>query len=89
MSDGPDTLQQFPCQYTFKIFGRQSPTLVDRVTAIVARTLGPVPPEAVAVRSSSGGRYLSITIELHVDARSQLETVYAELRAEAEVLLYI
>ncbi len=89
MTDPTDPLQQFPCEYTFKIFGRQSATLVERVTTIVARTFGPLPPDAVSIRTSSGGRYVSITIELRVEERAQLEVVYGELRAEPEVLLYI
>ena len=88
MSDG-ESLQEFPGEYTFKIFGRTSPTLVARVTAIVEATLGPVPPEAVSVRESSGARYLSITVVLWVERREQLEIVYRELKAEPEVLLYI
>lgn len=81
--------QGFPGAYTFKVFGRQSPTFVERVSAIVAGTFGALPAEAVSVRASSGQRYLSVTIEVWVDDRRQLEQVYAELKAEGEVLLYI
>lgn len=81
--------QAFPGAYTFKVFGRQSPTFVARVAAIVAGTFGALPADAVSVRASSGQRYLSVTIEVWVDDRRQLERVYAELRAEREVLLYI
>lgn len=81
--------EAIPGEYTFKIFGRQSPTFVERVSAIVAETFGALPPEAVSVRASSGQRYLSVTIVVWVDDRRQLERVYTELRAEREVLLYI
>lgn len=88
MSDA-ESLQQLPGEYTFKIFGRASPTLVARITAILAATLGPVPPQSVSVRESRRGGYLSVTIVLWVEAQGQLEAVYAELKAEPEVLLYI
>ena len=88
MSDG-DLAAEFPCEYTFKIFGRQSPTFVERVRSIVGATFGTVPLDAVRVRESSRGRYLSVTIVLWVDSRAQLERVYTDLRADAEVLLYI
>lgn len=84
-----DESVQFPGEYVFKIFGRQSPTFVERVAAIVGATFGTVPAEAITVRESSGQRYLSVTIVVWVDDRSQLEHVYAELKAEGEVLLYI
>jgi hypothetical protein len=84
-----DPLQGFPGEYTFKIFGRRSPTLVERVSTIVAHAFGPLRPDAVSVRASSGQRYLSVTIVVWVDDRRQLETAYAALQAEPEVLLYI
>jgi len=82
-------LEQFPCEYTFKVFGRRSDAFVERVREIIASTLGAVPAEAVRVRESSRGRYVSVTVLIWVDSRSQLERVYADLRAEDEVLLYI
>ena len=81
--------EEFPCFCTFKIFGRRSETFVNRVRAIIAATLGVVPLDAVKVRESSRGRYLSVTVLIRVDNRRQLERVYADLRAEDEVLLYI
>lgn len=84
-----NTLQEFPCFYTFKIFGRQSKTFVERVRAAVAQTLGTVPQDCMKVRESSGGRYLSVTIEMQVHNQRQLEQVYEGLRVEAEVLFCI
>src|SRR5262249_62355157 len=67
----------------------RSDAFVERVREIIASTLGAVPAEAVRVRESSRGRYVSVTVLIWVDSRSQLERVYADLRAEDEVLLYI
>lgn len=84
-----DGSEQFPCYYTFKIFGRRSDTFFDRVRAVIAGTLGPVPLDSTKVRESARGRYLSVTIVTRVETRAQLEQVYADLRDEEEVLLYI
>jgi putative lipoic acid-binding regulatory protein len=81
--------EEYPTIYTFKIFGRRSDTFVDRVREIIATTLGAVPLDAVKVRESSQGRYLSVTVLARVESRSQLERVYADLRADETVLLYI
>jgi putative lipoic acid-binding regulatory protein len=86
---GAESAEQFPCLYTFKIFGRRSDTFVDRVRQIIADTLGTVPSDAVTMRESSQGRYLSVTVVVRVETRAQLERVYADLRMEKEVLLYI
>ena len=80
---------ELPGEYTFKVFGRQSPTFVERVSAIITRTFGILDPEAVSVRASSAQRYVSVSIVVWVDDRRQLEEAYAELKAEPEVLLYI
>lgn len=81
--------EQFPCEYTFKIFGRRSDTFVETVRSIIATTLGTVPLDAVRVRESSQGRYLSVTVLMRVENRELLERVYGDLRAAEEVLLYI
>lgn len=83
------SLERFPCVYTFKVFGRRSDTFVERVREIIGGTLGSVPGDAVSVRESSRGRYLSVTVLVRVDTRGQLERVYADLRADEQVLLYI
>jgi putative lipoic acid-binding regulatory protein len=82
-------IQTKSCLYTFKIFGRCSDSFVDRVRDIIAAILGALPPDAVSVRESSHGRYLSVTVLVRVESRDQLERVYADLRADGEVLLYI
>ena len=86
---GAGSHEQFPCEYTFKIFGRRSDTFVERVREIISASLGAVPLDAVRVRESSQGRYLSVTVLMWVHTQAQLERVYADLRAEQQVLLYI
>lgn len=85
----PGSFDALPGDCVFKVFGRHSPTLVERVTAIVSDTVGAVAPEAVRVRESNRGTYLSITIVAWVESRSQLERAYAELRAEPHVLFFL
>jgi len=82
-------LQEFPCFYTFKIFGRTNETFAERVRKIVAATLGTIPLDSIKVRASAKGRYQSVTVVVYVHSRSQLEKVYTDLRAEEQVLLYI
>lgn len=82
-------LEEFPCFYTFKIFGRTTETFVERVREIVGATLGTIPLDSIKVRESAKGRYLSVTVVVYVHSRCQLETVYTDLRAEEQVLLYI
>lgn len=82
-------LEQFPCLYTFKIIGRHGDAFVDRVSAVLGAHLGPLPRDEFKVRESAHGRYASLSIEVRVESRAQLEQIYADLRAEPEVLLYL
>lgn len=88
MHDGL-SLQQFPCFYTFKVFGKRSDTFVDRVRAVVGATLGYIAQDSVKVRESARGRFVSVTIISRVDTRGQLERIYADLHEEHEVLFCI
>jgi putative lipoic acid-binding regulatory protein len=84
-----DTLETFPCFYTFKVFGRRSDTFADRIRGVVSATLGEVPRDSVKVRESEHGRYLSVSVYVRVESRDQLERIYTDLRAEEEVIVYI
>jgi hypothetical protein len=84
-----DTLETFPCYYTFKVFGRRSDSFADKVRGVVAATLGTVPRDSVKVRESQHGRYLSVSLYVRVESRDQLVRIYEDLRAEEEVILYI
>jgi putative lipoic acid-binding regulatory protein len=81
--------EEFPCFYTFKVFGRRSDTFADTVRRIVGVTLGQIGFDSMKVRESAGGRYLAVSIVTRVDSRAQLEQVYADLHAEQEVLFCI
>jgi putative lipoic acid-binding regulatory protein len=85
MSDG-QSLQQFPCIYTFKVFGKRSDTFADRVRAIIGATLGTIAQDSVKVRESARGRFLSVTVVSRVDNEGQLARIYADLHLEHEVL---
>lgn len=84
---GPD--EQFPCYYTFKVFGRRTETFAETVRSIIALTLGHVGLDSMKVRESARGRYLAVSIVSRVESRAQLERVYADLNDEQEVLFCI
>lgn len=92
MADGGEadfSLEKFPCFYTFKIIGRNSDTFAERVREVVGWTLGAVPLDSVKTRDSAHGKYRSVTIVIYVASRDLLEKVYADLRGEEDVLLFL
>jgi putative lipoic acid-binding regulatory protein len=80
---------QFPCFYTFKVFGRRTDTFAETVRRIVAVTLGHVGLDSIKVRESARGRYMAVSIVTRVESCAQLEQVYADLNDEQEVLFCI
>lgn len=71
----------FPCRYPVKAMTHVREKALDQVfTAISGQ--GAQPDRAsVTLRPSRNGRFQSITIEVHVQSRTQLEAVYSGLRA--------
>lgn len=85
-----DALWQFPHIMTLKVIGEAytppgAPALADVVCAIIARRLGDFSPRGIGSRASAGGKYLSISVEVCVQDRAQLDGLYRDLRAEPRV----
>jgi putative lipoic acid-binding regulatory protein len=83
-------LWEFPHAMSLKVFGEaEIPPgglpLADIVCAIVARHLGDFSPQGLATRASSGGRFLSVSLDIVVHNREQVEGIYRDLRAEPRV----
>jgi len=92
MTDRPQSAEllearhDFPCPYTFKVIGEAGDGLEGRVAACVASELGMDAPPETSVKTASGGRHESITIEpVCPDANAVLD-LYAKLRALRGVL---
>lgn len=77
----------FPCLYAIKAMGLAQDDFISLATSIVRAHVGAVPENAVTSRPSANGKYCSVTIEVHVTHREQLEAIYADLRAHERVLM--
>lgn len=85
-----EALWEFPQVMTLKVFGDAGvpagePELADLVCAILARHVGDFAPANLAVRASSGGRFLAVSVDVRVTERAQVEGIYRDLRAEPRV----
>jgi len=92
MTDRPESAEllearhDFPCPYTFKVIGEAGNGLEARVADCVTRELVLAEPPTTAVKSTSGGRHESITVEpVCPDAHAVLD-LYERLRALSGVL---
>ena len=79
----------YPLQYTFKIMGLSGDDFPEHARRIVARVLGGALPERVTVRSSSGGKYQSVSVEVLLRSEEERRSVYALLHSDARVVYYL
>lgn len=83
-------LWEFPHTMTLKVIGdadaaTDETALTDLVCAILARHLGDFSPQALSTRTSSGGRFLSVSVGICVHNCAQVEGIYRDLRAEPRI----
>lgn len=79
----------FPGEYTFKVIGFAGEEFTAAVQGAAARVLGPISPDQVRVRPSSGGRYVAVNLEVQVADSAQVLEVYAALRQVQGVVVLV
>jgi putative lipoic acid-binding regulatory protein len=80
---------EYPLAYTFKIMGLSSDDFPEHARRIVARVVGDAPAERVTVRSSSGGKYQSVSVDVLLRSEEERRAVYQMLHADARVVYYL
>lgn len=77
----------FPCLYAVKAMGLAQGDFDALVVSIVRAHVGDIAEGAITSRPSANGKYVSVTVEVEVTSRTQLETIYTALRAHERVLM--
>lgn len=79
MKTNLENLLEFPCSFTYKIFGAADPLLVDDALMVIQKHApGEYSPE---VKKSGKGNYHSVSITIIATSIEQVEILYAELGA--------
>lgn len=87
MSEAPDSLLQFPCEFPIKAMGKASGDFAGVVLEIVQRHSADVGADALTVRPSRNGTYLAVTVMVTARDQAQLDALYTELCAHELVLM--
>lgn len=77
---------EFPCDFPIKAFGHDTGDFDELVLELVSRHAPELTRDQLTTRSSSGGRYLSVTVHLRAESRDQLDRIYQSLSAHERVL---
>ena len=82
-----DSAIEFPCDFPVKAMGLASENLRLAVMEIVRRHAPETDDAALKTRSSSNGKYLSVTVTVHATSQQQLDAIYTDLTAHEQVLM--
>ena len=80
-------LLEYPCRFPLKVFGKQSADLEAAVLALVRARIPQAEHIEVSRRSSSGGKYQSLTLTFTVYTQQQLEDIYHDLYECEQVVM--
>ena len=86
MSD-EESLLKFPCEFPIKVMGEASDHFDALVVEIVRRHCPDLGEGAVSTRASRKGNYVSVTVTIQAQSRTQLDSIYLDLTAEERVLM--
>ena len=83
------SLLLFPCAFPIKVMGRTQDGFAQAIVAVVTRHAADFDPATLEMRSSSTGKYLSVTATINATSRAQLDDLYRDLTAHPMVTMVL
>ena len=71
----------FPCEYPIKVFGANQPDFKKTVCNIVETHIGKLHANQTAIKYSSKGKYMSLTVRIIATSRQQLDAINRDLQS--------
>ena len=71
----------FPCEYPIKVFGANQPDFKKTVCNIVETHIGKLHANQSAIKYSSKGKYISLTVRIIATSRQQLDAINQDLQS--------
>jgi len=87
MQNNSDTVLQFPCAFPIKAMGLAVHDIELIVFDIVRRHAPDTQQNAFSKRASANGKYLSITVTVNAQSRTQLDAIYQDLTDHEHVIM--
>ena len=78
---------ELPRHHTFKVLGETQFPLAQVVAAIASCHCPTFDAASISMRASSGGKYVSVTIEVYLETREQINNLYADFNSAPEIKL--
>lgn len=80
---------KFPCDFPIKVMGRHEEDFEAMVVALVSGHVGEIPAARVRSRPSTNGRFLSVTVTVAAESRTQLDDIYRTLTSTERILFVL
>ncbi|HYD33153.1 MAG TPA: DUF493 family protein [Methylophilaceae bacterium] len=80
-----DTLIEFPTDFPIKVMGETREDFADVIVALIQQHSKEFNAGRIEMRASSGGRYISLTCNVYVTSKPQLDDIYRALTAHPMV----
>lgn len=87
MNHHQESVLEFPCEFPIKAMGLAADGFDALVLDIVRRHVPELKEQTLTLRSSQGGKYLSVTVVIEATSRAQLDAIYLDLTACEQVLM--
>ncbi len=84
-----ETLLTFPCDFVIKVFGNKNDEFEKTVLSIVQQHCSNLKENAFQHRPSTDGKYVAISVSVHVDSKEQLDAIYKDLSSNPNVLMVL
>ena len=84
-----DSLLEFPCDFPIKAMGEASFGFDALVVGLIREHAPDLHEGAVSVRESSGGKYLSVTVNIRATSKQQLDQIYMSLSGHERILMVL
>ena len=75
----PPSLIEYPCDFPIKIMGKTQTGFAQAVLAIVQAHAPDFDGSTMQMKTSKGGKYLSVTCVIRATSRQQLDALYQQL----------
>jgi uncharacterized protein len=85
MSDADESLLKFPTDLPIKVFGRNDADFRAAVRSIFEKHFGAA--YSIVEQESKQGTYVSLTVTVRAESRSQADAVYRDLVAHELILM--
>jgi uncharacterized protein len=79
LDDSTETLIEFPCDFPIKVMGEAQPDFTTEIVKTIQTLIPSFDARNIEMRGSSGGKYISLTCNVHVTSKLQLDDIYRAL----------